>query len=76
MRGPSPKYRAQGIECNVKTPGSTGTTECEPVFLKTFGSEVAYTIEQEGNRENVFVGGYDEADGADAEHCRGGMVRR
>ena len=26
MRGPSPKYRAQGIECNVKTPGSTGTT--------------------------------------------------
>jgi hypothetical protein len=26
MRGPSPKYRAQGIECNVKTPGTTGTT--------------------------------------------------
>jgi hypothetical protein len=26
MRGPSPKYRAEGIECNVKTPGTTGTT--------------------------------------------------
>jgi hypothetical protein len=32
-----------------------GRQYCIPVFLKTFGSDVAYTIEQDGNRENVYL---------------------
>ena len=32
-----------------------GRQYCIPVFLKTFGSDVAYTIEQDGSREDVYL---------------------
>jgi hypothetical protein len=32
-----------------------GRRYCIPVFLKTFGSDVAYAIEQDGNEMNVYV---------------------
>jgi hypothetical protein len=32
-----------------------GGQYCIPVFLKTFGSDVAYTVERDGNNENVYV---------------------
>jgi hypothetical protein len=32
-----------------------GRQYCIPVFLKAFGSDVAYTIEQDGNTVNVYV---------------------
>jgi hypothetical protein len=32
-----------------------GRQYCIPVFLKTFGSDVAYTMQQDGDQENVYV---------------------
>jgi hypothetical protein len=34
---------------------SIGRRYCIPVFLKTFGSDVAYTTEQDGSQVNVYV---------------------
>jgi hypothetical protein len=32
-----------------------GRQYCIPVFLKTFGTDIAYTIEQDGDKTNVYV---------------------
>ena len=50
---------------------------CIPVFVKTFGSDVACATEQDGDEVRVFVVEEgDAADGADAPHFRGGLIRR
>ena len=74
MRGPSPKYRAQGIECNVKTPGTTGTTGVNGI-PKSLGWKSAHLIVAEARDEffarRICRGGW--------RRCRtlqrGGMVR-
>jgi len=49
-----------------------GRQYCIPVFLKTFGSDEAYTIGQDDDQQTVLrIGGYDAADGAASRNISG-----
>jgi hypothetical protein len=43
------------LDSGSSTAQQIGRQYCIPVFLKTFGSDVAYTIEQDGNQEDVYL---------------------
>ena len=64
------------LDDDLRVAQQTGRRYGIPVFLKTFGTDVAYTIEQNATDECLRVAGHDETDGAAAEHFRCGLVPR